>query len=85
MPIRPRTLTVFVVDDDESVRNSLGRLMRAEGFTVLLFESPERFLAEVTPMPSAPPNLLLTSGITPSRSARTSGASKGRSASANVR
>ena len=53
MPSRSGRPTVFVVDDDESVRNSLGRLMRAEGFKVRLFESPERFLAEVTSMPSA--------------------------------
>ena len=53
MPSRSRRTTVFVVDDDESVRNSLGRLMRAEGFKVRLFESAERFLAEVTSMPSA--------------------------------
>lgn len=53
MQTRRSRPTVFVVDDDESVRTSLGRLMRAEGFTVHLFESPERFLAEVTPIPEA--------------------------------
>lgn len=44
---------VFVVEDDESVRKSLGRLIRAEGFEARLFESPERFLSEVTSMPAA--------------------------------
>ena len=48
----PRT-TVYVLDDDASVRNSLGRLMRAEGYDVRLYESAERFLEEVTPMPLA--------------------------------
>ena len=40
---------VFVVDDDESVRRSLGRLIRSEGFEVRLFDSSEEFLAAVTP------------------------------------
>ncbi len=48
----PRSI-VFVVEDDESVRKSLGRLIRAEGFEARLYESPERFLREVTPTPSA--------------------------------
>lgn len=42
---------VFVVDDDESVRRSLGRLIRSEGLEVRLFESAERFLDEVTVTP----------------------------------
>lgn len=45
--------TVFVVDDDESVRISLGRLMRAEGFDVRLFGSSESFLSEASSMPFA--------------------------------
>jgi FixJ family two-component response regulator len=44
---------VFVVDDDESVLRSLGRLIRSEGFDVRLFESAERFLEEVTATPSS--------------------------------
>ena len=44
---------VFVVDDDASVLKSLGRLIRSEGFEARLFESPERFLAEVTPITGA--------------------------------
>lgn len=48
-----RKSIVFVVDDDESVRRSLGRLIRAEGFEARLFETPERFLEEVTTTPGA--------------------------------
>jgi len=44
---------VFVVEDDESVRTSLARLMRSEGFEVHLYEGAERFLEEVTSVPSA--------------------------------
>ena len=53
MATRAHKPIVFVVEDDESVRRSLGRLMRSEGFEVRLYESPERFLEEVTPMPAA--------------------------------
>ena len=45
--------TVYVLDDDASVRNSLGRLMRSEGYDVHLYESAERFLREVAPGPLA--------------------------------
>ncbi len=44
---------MFVVDDDESVRTSLARLMRSEGFEVRLYEDAVRFLDEVTSMSSA--------------------------------
>lgn len=53
MATRARRPVVFVVEDDESVRRSLGRLIRSEGFEVRLYESPERFLDEVTSMPLA--------------------------------
>lgn len=36
--------TVFVVDDDEHVRHSLGRLLEAVGFNVELFSSGREFL-----------------------------------------
>jgi FixJ family two-component response regulator len=36
--------TVFVVDDDASVRTSLARLLRASGFEVEAFESGEAFV-----------------------------------------
>jgi two-component system, LuxR family, response regulator FixJ len=44
---------VFVVESDDSVRRSLGRLIRSEGFEVRLYASAEPFLAEVGPTPGA--------------------------------
>lgn len=38
--------TVFVVDDEEGVRDALARLFRSAGVNVALFDSPETFLAE---------------------------------------
>ncbi len=40
------TATVFVVDDDESVRVSLKRLLTASGYSVRTFESGHHFLLE---------------------------------------
>ena len=40
-------LTVYIVDDDESVRTALSRLMRSAGIESRAYESSERFLAEV--------------------------------------
>jgi len=37
--------TLFVIDDDASVRKSLSRLLKALGFVVETFESAEHFLA----------------------------------------
>jgi len=42
MPLGPHT--VFVVDDDESVRKSLGRLLKSDGHTVEAFASASEFL-----------------------------------------
>jgi FixJ family two-component response regulator len=36
--------TIFVIDDDESIRDSLGSLLRSVGFHVEVFESTESFL-----------------------------------------
>jgi FixJ family two-component response regulator len=41
------TLMVYIVDDDESVRCALSRLMRSAGIESHAYESSERFLAEV--------------------------------------
>jgi FixJ family two-component response regulator len=41
--------TVFMVDDDPSVLNALARLVRAEGYAVRCFESPETFLTQHDP------------------------------------
>jgi FixJ family two-component response regulator len=35
---------IYLVDDDESLLKTLGRLLRIEGFEVVPFESPSRFL-----------------------------------------
>ena len=39
-----KSFTVFVVDDDESVRKALKRLLGAHGYNVMTFESAEDFL-----------------------------------------
>jgi len=38
------SFTVYVVDDDESIRRALGRLLRSAGYDALTFESAEEFL-----------------------------------------
>lgn len=42
-------ICVAVVDDDESLRRSLGRLLRASGIQPVMYESAEAFLADVKP------------------------------------
>jgi len=44
------TPTVFVVDDDPSVRKGMARLLASEGFTVEVFESGSAFLAHYDPL-----------------------------------
>ncbi len=46
-------LIVYIVDDDDSVRTGLSRLMRSAGFEVRAFESADRFLDEVREEQSA--------------------------------
>jgi FixJ family two-component response regulator len=41
-------LTVALVDDDESLRKALGRVLRAAGYNVALFASAEEFLHDDT-------------------------------------
>jgi FixJ family two-component response regulator len=55
--IPPAAATVFVVDDDISVRESLELLLRHEGIEVETFSSAQEFLAR--PRASAPSCLLL--------------------------
>lgn len=40
----PHGLTIFVIDDDPSVRRAIDRLLRAEGYTVETYASGEEFL-----------------------------------------
>jgi len=40
---------VFLVDDDDAVRDALGLLLLAHGYAVRVFESGEAFLAAVSP------------------------------------
>jgi len=53
----PATPVVFVVDDDQSVRDAVSSLLRAAGFRVSLFASAEEFLR--VPEPTAPGCLIL--------------------------
>lgn len=39
-----RSATIYVIDDDESIRDSLGSLLRSVGFHVEVFASTESFL-----------------------------------------
>ena len=41
--------TTYVVDDNAAVLKALGRLLRAEGYDVRAYQSPETFLAEHDP------------------------------------
>jgi FixJ family two-component response regulator len=38
------SLTVYVVEDDESIRRAIGRLLRSAGYRALTFASAEDFL-----------------------------------------
>jgi len=45
----PPSPTVFVVDDYAPLRSAISRLLRAAGFAVAAFASPEKFLAQYDP------------------------------------
>ena len=45
----PPSPTVFVVDDYAPVRSAVSRLLRAAGFAMAAFASPEEFLAQYDP------------------------------------
>jgi FixJ family two-component response regulator len=49
MPNTP--VTVAIVDDDDSIRQALGNLLRAADFDVLAFASAEDFLASLDHQP----------------------------------
>ncbi|MFZ9347086.1 MAG: response regulator transcription factor, partial [Burkholderiaceae bacterium] len=44
-----QTEIVYVVDDDEAVRDSLRWLLEGQGFRVTAYDSAERFLAALPP------------------------------------
>jgi FixJ family two-component response regulator len=44
-------VTVAIVDDDDSIRQALGNLLRAADFNVLVFASAEGFLASLGHVP----------------------------------
>jgi FixJ family two-component response regulator len=44
-----RKIRVFIVDDEQSVRRGLGRLLKSAGFRVEAFESGEAFLERPPP------------------------------------
>ena len=45
--------TVYIIDDDESVRRAFGRLLRSGYFNVETFSSPDEFLATTIEMENA--------------------------------
>jgi RNA polymerase sigma factor (sigma-70 family) len=53
----PARETVYIVDDDASVRKSLDRLMRSAGFGAKIFSSAGEFLK--SPLPTGPSCLVL--------------------------
>lgn len=57
MPVTEPRRTVYVVDDDASVRKSFGRLLRTAGYQVETFASADEFLAH--PLSIEPGCLLL--------------------------
>ena len=42
------SFTVYVVEDDESIRRAIGRLLRSVGYHALTFESAEQFLDSIS-------------------------------------
>lgn len=44
---------VFIVDDDDAVRDGFARLLRAAGLDARAYGSPEQFLEEVSNFPGA--------------------------------
>ncbi len=49
----PASITVYVVDSDESVRRAMSRLMRADGFRAVCVGSVEALLKETMPASEA--------------------------------
>jgi len=53
MTMTREVLMIYIVDDDDSVRKGLSRLMVSAGFEVRAFANAERFLEEVREEPRA--------------------------------
>jgi FixJ family two-component response regulator len=49
----PASITVFIVDGDESVRRAMARMMRADGFQAVCAESVESLLQQDLPASEA--------------------------------
>ena len=49
MNVKPEPGIVFIVDDDASFLRSVSRLLSAEGYAVLAFESAAKFLEQLAP------------------------------------
>jgi FixJ family two-component response regulator len=64
MPVTEPRRTVYVVDDDASVRKSVSRLLRTAGYQVEAFASADDFLARP---PSTDPGCLLLDLMMPGR------------------
>jgi len=47
--MKPLTPTIFVVDDDSSVREALSNLLRSHGLNVQTFDSAQAFLDQTRP------------------------------------
>lgn len=47
LPVKTDTHIIYIVDDDDSVRRALGRLIRSEGLTSEAFPSGELFLTKL--------------------------------------
>jgi len=50
MSLTPKNGTVYVVDDDEAVRDSLQWLLEGKGYKVTCFDSAEAFLSHYDPL-----------------------------------
>jgi FixJ family two-component response regulator len=53
MSNRARPLLVYIVDDDDAVRDGFARLIRSAGLEACPYGSAEKFLAEVSNVPRA--------------------------------
>ena len=70
MSLIPKRGMVYVVDDDEAVRDSLQWLLEGKGYRVRCFDSAESFLSRYDPRevtPRCPSSLLQATAMYPWR------------------